>query len=411
MIPLDAVCDPTLLRAHVDAGTVRERSCGPLVVYNYTPRCVFDGAWDDASLAARGLIVDSRDGSVVARPFPKFFDAAERAAPEIPGGDPIIATKLDGSLGVAYGDVDGSVRLATRGSFDSAQADEANRLWQQRYPHVRLDGDCTPLFEIVYPQNRVVVDYGDRRDLILIAVIDKSTGADLPLDVFSWPGPVAGQRPATAWGDLVSEVSRDDWANREGFVARWPVAGQPDVRLKVKYPTYRLFHAWVTGLTARRAWQIAGVAELTRHGVATKTIARRMRISETEAQRIAAVTPDPVRGAAAQMPEHLRDVFAAEVSAFTQAAESRFARYETLTTEAAHDGDSALPAGRAFAEAAGRVASRHGVSTAPLFSLRRDRRGDAWCAVWAELRPTDADTPLADIDAAADDPPGAGLLW
>jgi hypothetical protein len=26
----------------------------------------------------------------------------------------------------------------------------------------------TPLFEIVYPSNRIVVDYGDRRELVLL---------------------------------------------------------------------------------------------------------------------------------------------------------------------------------------------------------------------------------------------------
>ena len=34
----------------------------------------------------------------------------------------------------------------------------------------------TYLFEIIYPENRIVVDYGDYKGLVLIDVIDNETG-------------------------------------------------------------------------------------------------------------------------------------------------------------------------------------------------------------------------------------------
>ncbi|MET9842806.1 hypothetical protein ABZZ01_34320, partial [Streptomyces virginiae] len=73
----------------------------------------------------------------------------------------------------------GRWRVASKGSFISAQA-----VWAQR----RLDGadtaalhpGTTYLAEILYPQNRIVVDYGDRRDLVLLAAFGLD-GTEVPL--------------------------------------------------------------------------------------------------------------------------------------------------------------------------------------------------------------------------------------
>ena len=77
-----------------------------------------------------------------------------------------ITAKLDGSLGIAYTHPEGEVRLATRGSMTSHQATEATRIWQEKYRRVAIPEGTTPLFEIIYPDNRVVLNYGDMRDLV-----------------------------------------------------------------------------------------------------------------------------------------------------------------------------------------------------------------------------------------------------
>ena len=90
-----------------------------------------------------------------------------------------VTAKLDGSLGIAYTHPEGDVRLATRGSLASGQAIEATRIWHEKYRHVAIPEGVTPLFEIIYPDNRIVLDYGEMRDLVLIALIDTETGADI----------------------------------------------------------------------------------------------------------------------------------------------------------------------------------------------------------------------------------------
>ena len=42
---------------------------------DYSSSCVYDGQWNDATLIARGLVLDVENQTVVATPFPKFFNA------------------------------------------------------------------------------------------------------------------------------------------------------------------------------------------------------------------------------------------------------------------------------------------------------------------------------------------------
>ena len=48
----------------------------------------------------------------------------------------------------------------------------------------------TLLVEILYPNNRVVVDHGHTEHLVLLAAIDHVTGADVPLWEIAWPAAV-----------------------------------------------------------------------------------------------------------------------------------------------------------------------------------------------------------------------------
>jgi RNA ligase len=157
----------------------------PLYIYNYTSKAQYERVWNEVTLQCRGLILDA-NGRVVARPFRKFFNLEE--VQDLPAGPFEVYEKLDGSLGILYwlGD---EAYLATRGSFASEQSRRANGILQARYRHVlpRLDRGHTYLFEIIYPENRIVVNYGGREDLVLLAVVDTATGAELPLPEVGFP--------------------------------------------------------------------------------------------------------------------------------------------------------------------------------------------------------------------------------
>ncbi len=161
-------------------GDVATDEDGSLVIFSYNRECQFARRWNFFERVSRGLIVDRATGEVVARPFDKFFNWCE-VDPKPPWQPKHITEKVDGSLGILYRQA-GQYLFATRGSFHSDQAVWATRWLQENKPTFRVSPDVTLLFEIVYPENRVVVDYHGWSGLVLLAARDRFTGEYWSLD-------------------------------------------------------------------------------------------------------------------------------------------------------------------------------------------------------------------------------------
>jgi RNA ligase len=187
------------------------------------------------------LVLDT-DGNVIARPFPKFFNYGDPQIGEIPIEPYTVTEKLDGSLGIVYR-LEGVPHIATRGSFTSDQAIKGTAmLREQELAH--FDG-ITALFEIVYPENRIVVDYGGQTALTLLAAIDNATGLDTALPYYTGP-------KVQHHGEVSLEtLTTHDRPNCEGYV----VAFQSGLRVKVKHAEYVRLHKIVTGINARFVWE------------------------------------------------------------------------------------------------------------------------------------------------------------
>ncbi len=241
------------LDAAIEAGLVRTQRHPslPLFIFNYTEKTAYEGVWTEVTLQCRGLILDD-EGTVVARPFRKFFNHGQAGAPEFDLSAPVSVTdKMDGSLGILY-PVPGGHAIATRGSFTSDQALHATAVWEDRYQDEWTPwGGVTYLFEIVYPQNRIVVNYGDFDDLVLLDVLDNVTGRPAtPLGAAtSWPGPDAD---VFLHRTLAEALAAEPRPNAEGYVIYFP---DHDERLKLKQSDYVALHRIVTGLNARTVWE------------------------------------------------------------------------------------------------------------------------------------------------------------
>lgn len=97
MITLDEMLDSRALDQLVADGFIARKShpTAPLHLYDYTQRAQFERMWTPETLACRGLIVHE-DGTVWARPFGKFFNAAEHET--LPTQETFeVYDKLDGS--------------------------------------------------------------------------------------------------------------------------------------------------------------------------------------------------------------------------------------------------------------------------------------------------------------------------
>lgn len=234
----------------------------PLLIYNYTHLTQNQGHWTPETLMCRGLIV-TPGGDIVARPLPKFFNIAEHELeklPDLPLQEHFdVYDKLDGSLGILY-KADNRYFISTRGSFESEQAVEATKILKHKYFDIVFNDDYTYLFEIIYPENRIVVDYKDKRDLHLLAVINKETGEDLDkgIEKYKWSGDgpqnVFPEPEKFAISDIeaIQKMAKDEGVSTEGFVVRF----SSGVRAKVKYDEYVRLHRLLTGVTARRIWDL-----------------------------------------------------------------------------------------------------------------------------------------------------------
>lgn len=236
----------------------RPHPTAPYLIHNYTDKTTWDNAWDEATLTCRGLIT-TLDGHIVARGYAKFFNSDQPQAPAIPLDDEVVVMdKADGSLGILFPLPEGGHAIATRGSFQSDQAIWATDLYKHRYADTFIPNpDWTYLFEIVFPENRIVVSYGDLRDLILLGAVHTATGATVPLSEASagWPGLTVEIFPHKTLRDALAAPARD---NAEGFVIWHPAT---DTRVKVKYDQYKFLHRLLTGITPRQVWEILSLGQ------------------------------------------------------------------------------------------------------------------------------------------------------
>lgn len=217
-----------------------------LYIYNYAPKTQYEAYWNEITLQCRGLILTAQ-GAVVARPFPKFFNLGERIDQVVPDEPFEVYEKMDGSLGILY-HWNGKWSMATRGSFGSEQAQRAQKILNTRYAGVlqTLDQDCTYLMEIIYPENRIVVNYGAVEDLVLLAIMDNATAAEKPLADIGFPlvKRYDGVRD-------IHQLGTQQEDNKEGFVVRF----KSGLRLKIKFEEYVRIHRIVTQVSNVSLWE------------------------------------------------------------------------------------------------------------------------------------------------------------
>jgi RNA ligase len=250
MTALDTLIPPTDLATAIDTGLVTRKQ-------HPTLRC-------------RGLIADDKTGEIVAWPFPKFFNVGEHQhgndyAPPLPDGELFeVYDKIDGSLGIVYWYA-GRWRAASKGSFTSEQAQWAQQ-WIDSRDTRGLWPDTTYLAEIIYPGNRIVVDYGQREDLVLLAAFDYD-GTEIPLRaaaadwleigtvVRSWPALPLAELLAYTESNSRPDGQQTGGMHAEGYVIRYASG----LRAKAKLTEYVRLHKILTGITERDIWRYLGM--------------------------------------------------------------------------------------------------------------------------------------------------------
>lgn len=209
-----------------------------LVIWNYDQKVQIRGEWDDITLKCRGLVTDC-DGKIIARSFNKFFNIEERRHRATEQFE--VHAKVDGSIILIFYH-ERVWEIASRGSFISDQAKQARSMFEANIDKERLDKSLTYVVEVVYPENRIVVDYGTRRSLVFLSAF-RPSGEEVFVDreILQKAGFEVVQR--FNFEDY-NNLKALNWDNSEGFVVRFSNGD----RVKIKFEQYLALHRVVTNL-------------------------------------------------------------------------------------------------------------------------------------------------------------------
>ncbi|KKN99049.1 hypothetical protein LCGC14_0142940 [marine sediment metagenome] len=245
---------------------------GDLRVYSYVNKTQ---KWDDIILNSRGIILNRKTGEVVARAFPKFFNTnqtKETQEHNLPWKDGFrLFRKEDGWLGILYRH-DNQHKIATRGSFKSIGAVWATE-FLKKYDLTGLPDEVTLLFELICPATRIVVDYGNREDLILLGAYNRHTGVEYCWERVELWGRQFGFTLAESYdqtylGYCRGQIKTIPGSELEGFIVRFTNG----LRVKIKSKDYLrrsnlladltplgVWDTMVTGLVPEVMWRVVDV--------------------------------------------------------------------------------------------------------------------------------------------------------
>jgi len=247
--------DWTVLNQYIDNGLIvaNKHPEYNLWILNYSPKAQSKKFWDEYTMSCRGMVIDA-NGKILARPFQKFRNYQEHDPKEIDLTRPyLIYEKMDGSLIIVfYYELRMEWIVASRGSFISEQSIEGKKMLGLKYN--KLNPNCTYLFEILYPENRIVVDYGDRRELVLLTVIVTSTAEELPYDtvvrLYSNIFTIVKVFDFKNIKSMKDLQALEEVENKEGYVFR-----DGNFRFKWKFSEYVRLHGILTNVSNLTVWE------------------------------------------------------------------------------------------------------------------------------------------------------------
>ena len=204
---------------------IKKHPIFPLSLLNYTQKAQFKRKWSTELLLARGLVVVI--GVIVARPLPKFFNDYELS--HTPTGEFEVFEKLDGSL-IIMSFYKGKPFFCARGSFTSEESLKAKEIYDEKYSNQIVDQNYTYCFEIIYPQNKIIIDYAEEKDLFLLYKIHTHSGKEVGILNTGF----RCVKPLNHYKNL-KELKGDDKANEEGYVVKFK---ENNFRIKIKFKSY-----------------------------------------------------------------------------------------------------------------------------------------------------------------------------
>ena len=206
---------------------------------------------------ARGKVLDINTKEIVSYPFDKFFnvnevsDTKEEVVKERLKNNRYlyVTDKKDGST-IIVSKYKGTPLITTNGSFDNEQIDWAKKMFAKKYPKFlsELKDGFTYIFELIHPENRIVIDYGNEEALYMLSIREIKTKEMLSIDeihsvadYFGFPYPEVFS--FNKLDDIIYLAHNMKGANKEGWVLRIGAADGNEYMLKIKLDEYFEMHS------------------------------------------------------------------------------------------------------------------------------------------------------------------------
>jgi hypothetical protein len=201
---------------------------------------------------ARGIIFRESDWECVCHPFEKFGNYGESYCPDINWETASVQEKVDGSLIKFW--YDDGWHISTNGTIDAFKAnlndikyqnfgqlvlDAIHKVFDDEHKFFdMLDPECTYMFELVSPYNRVVIPY-EETELYFLGMRERQTGEEWdPEDLDeSYFFKIPKRYSLCSLEEVQSAANMLPW-DQEGYV----VCDANFNRVKIKSPSYVMAH-------------------------------------------------------------------------------------------------------------------------------------------------------------------------
>lgn len=216
---------------------VREKELGDgISSFNFTNKAFWKGHWDNETVKARGLFIDTNRNEIVARGYDKFFTLEEHERLQLACDlkYPIeISRKENGYLGLFSVTKDGKPFFASKSTNQGWFANEFERILRNKvdvlmdiFQEYVANNDITLVFEVISMEDKHIIEYNEDNVILLDAITNTiephylnydalGMNADFfNLDVRSEPQIVNNEV------ELIQQMQFADEDKTEGFVAR-----------------------------------------------------------------------------------------------------------------------------------------------------------------------------------------------
>lgn len=225
-----------------------------LKIIHYTQETKFNNNWNYFTFIARGMIIDTNNWEIIAIPFPTFFNYGEITT-DLPKNKCFTAlTKEDGSCAIIF-NYDKKWHCSTRRSFCSEQAIWGTNFIRNNWDIPEYFNNITLLGEIIYPENRIVIDYGNDEKIVLLGGYNKTTCEDVsndiePLGEYLNSPVVKAEKVFNNIEEVLNDAESLD-ANHEGYV----IIYENGYRVKIKGDEYKKIHRAIFNMSPLSIWE------------------------------------------------------------------------------------------------------------------------------------------------------------